>query len=258
MSNTTCFFADGVVSNDIFCSLPGKNVCCGSGWECLNNGLCMNPQTSDYSQGTCIDRSYSNCSVVCEQGIFYDLTFSSCYHKNTHSSQAQFGHNTKTNHCDPNDNKWCCGADADCCTSNSTKALQPFPFQAYIPTQTNDSIQTSSTVPATETSNFSSTSSLPSSNAHLNPRIGIVVGLPIGIVLISILIFIILYRQKAMERRKIEAAAIIAAEEIAQMKIGGSIHVREQELEVPDWELDHPQAPRHELSPSTSPRYELF
>jgi hypothetical protein len=51
--------------------------------------------------------------------------------------EAQFFGFTEVSRCDPNDNSWCCAGSAgqglggpDCCTTNLTTSLEPYPFSS--------------------------------------------------------------------------------------------------------------------------------
>ena len=70
-----CYYADGsVASGDTPCSLGGTSTCCGSGYACLSNRICMatgdeaqKPGASLYVRGSCTDRSWrsASCPLYC-------------------------------------------------------------------------------------------------------------------------------------------------------------------------------------------------
>ena len=120
MSNNsnTCYKADGTQASDIPCGFPNLSTCCGDGWDCLSNGLCRQHGTIAYSQSTCTNPSYKNCLSFC--------------------NQSQFDGYTEVSRCESNGNSWCCagavGQDLNggpnCCETNGTTSLEPYPFSA--------------------------------------------------------------------------------------------------------------------------------
>ena len=119
-TNITCYDTQGTAApGNHPCGFPNQLTCCGFDWDCLDNGLCRQHGTTSYSQGTCTDPSYGDCLSFCNQRQFDGFT------EVSHS------------HCEPNGNNWCCaGATGqglggpDCCDTNRTTSLEPYPFTA--------------------------------------------------------------------------------------------------------------------------------
>ena len=117
-SNITCYAPDGTASIGNYpCGFPNLSTCCGYGWDCLDNGLCRQHGTTGYSQGTCTDPSYQNCLSFC--------------------NQPQFDGFGEVSRCKLNGNSWCCGGAAgqglggtNCCDTDRTTSLAPYPFSA--------------------------------------------------------------------------------------------------------------------------------
>ena len=66
-SNVTCYLNDGsVATENYFCGLPYKDSCCGSGWECLSNGLCQYTGTTEYAP--------SSCQIQATRNVCYSAT----------------------------------------------------------------------------------------------------------------------------------------------------------------------------------------
>ena len=116
-NNNTCYNSDGTESPDIHCGFPNLSTCCGDGWDCLSNGLCRQHGTTAYSQSTCTNPTYENCLAFC--------------------NQSQFDGFTEVSRCEANGNSWCCAGAAgqelggpNCCDTNDTTSLEPYPFSA--------------------------------------------------------------------------------------------------------------------------------
>ena len=115
-SNTTCYGPDGSVSTGNYpCGFPNLSTCCGYGWDCLSNGLCRQHGTTGYAQSTCTDSTYETCLSFCNQNQF-----------------DGFG---EVSRCELNGNSWCCAGAAgqglggpNCCDTNRTTSLEPYPF----------------------------------------------------------------------------------------------------------------------------------
>lgn len=60
-----CFDEHEYVPGDFACGYL-SSVCCATGWACLENGLCLDPDTMEYAVGTCQDRDASTCLKQCE------------------------------------------------------------------------------------------------------------------------------------------------------------------------------------------------
>ena len=225
-SNSTCYKEDGSVSTgNYLCGFANQNTCCGYGWDCLSNGLCRQHGTTSYAQSTCTDPNYKNCLSFC--------------------NESQFDGFTEVSRCESTGNSWCCAGAAgqglggtNCCDTNLTTSLEPYPFSAIDPpTQSTvdsfpltastpsftESISTSSSfsqssissLPISETSVASSTrtstapsqtltSSLspqPTIQSH-NSKTGIEIGIPVAIVvvLLAVLAFFIFQNRKFRQR----------------------------------------------------------
>ena len=81
LSEKTCYFPNGDVSGDIPCSPDDdESICCGRGWVCYANRLCMRSQNdlssnNTFARGSCTDHTWL--SESCPRGIC-DCT-STCY-----------------------------------------------------------------------------------------------------------------------------------------------------------------------------------
>ncbi|KAL2040655.1 hypothetical protein N7G274_006634 [Stereocaulon virgatum] len=109
-SDTVCYREDGTVPLDVPCAFSPISICCAADWKCTTNGLCQNPRTLEYAQGTCTDPTYKNCLSICNHRRFYGYK--------------------KVIHCISNGNSWCCAGpsgSADCCTANLITTLEPYP-----------------------------------------------------------------------------------------------------------------------------------
>ena len=77
LSTATCYYPDGetVAPHDLPClDGPGASACCGYGYACLSNRLCMqtetisdNTSTTSYVRGSCTDQKWhaSECPAFC-------------------------------------------------------------------------------------------------------------------------------------------------------------------------------------------------
>ena len=114
--NATCYNPDGSeLPGNYPCSFPNLSTCCGEGWDCLSNGLCRQHGTTGYAQSTCTNPSYENCNSFC--------------------NQSQFDGFGEVSRCEPDGNSWCCAGAAgqglggpDCCDTDRTTSLEPYPF----------------------------------------------------------------------------------------------------------------------------------
>ena len=75
MGNATCYTYDGSHAEDIPCGFPSVNQCCGSGWDCLSNGLCQLHGTTSFSQGSCTNANYYSCLSFCNRGMPITVPF---------------------------------------------------------------------------------------------------------------------------------------------------------------------------------------
>lgn len=148
MANNTCYSSTGTTTNDTPCGIPGSNQCCGSGWDCLNNGLCQQHGTTAYSQGTCTNQNYDNCLSFCNVAAYEGATeVSSC-----------------------GTNSWCCAGEVglgaasgtNCCDTSSTTSLEPYPYATVAADQSGST----STAKATSTTRFTSFTSATRSTAQ--------------------------------------------------------------------------------------------
>ena len=84
-AESKCYRLDGSINNDDFPCNPSADhsICCGSGWACLENGLCQNtlhsnselPEGTNWL-GTCTDISWNSteCLNKCDGGSFFSST----------------------------------------------------------------------------------------------------------------------------------------------------------------------------------------
>ena len=286
-SNTTCYNEDGTIaSGDYLCDFPNLSTCCGSGWDCLSNGLCRQHGTTSYAQGTCTDPSYGHCLSFCDQ--------------------SQFDGFTEVSRCEADGNSWCCAGAAgqglggtNCCDTSLTTSLEPYPFStvdssAQSTTASSDgssalpsttltasipgssitsalsasssvlslgtSVQstsrtafaTSTQVSATQTKTSTSSSSPQLDAQRSNSKTGIEVGIPVAVVvvLLAILAFFIFqnrkFRQRLLQLRGQSGEDLTGG--------GGSRNEMQErwgapmgELDATHYELTHQDAPKHEL-----------
>jgi hypothetical protein len=71
-----CWFPDGqtVATQDVPCSNSGNSTCCGPGFACLSNNICMatsyviNPPDVQFIRGSCTDQTWNdqNCPLFCD------------------------------------------------------------------------------------------------------------------------------------------------------------------------------------------------
>ena len=140
-SNNTCYDETGNVVGDTFCGLNNLLTCCGSGWDCLSNGLCRQHGTTSYSQGTCANSSYQGCLAFCDQSR-WAFALCPCFVSGLTTWAGRFDGFTEVSHCSSG-NSWCCAGAAgqgvggtDCCDTNLTTVLEPYPFStvsAFLP-----------------------------------------------------------------------------------------------------------------------------
>ena len=281
-NNATCYKGDGTESNDIPCGFSSISQCCGEGWDCLTNGLCRDHGTTAYSQGTCTDPSFINCLAFCNDGT---CTFSSLWAfpwllglRQT-SWTDQFKKFTEVSRCDQNGNSWCCAGPAgqglggeDCCETNLTTSLEPYPLSTIERTRKSETIVTSlSTTALTSTSSsFSLTKSLaptgsqtsvvspststskqPADQNHDSTR-GVKIGVPIAVIIVAILaclVFLIFRKNRAQKRGLVELQGGGSEDPLSVRPMQQELEGHTAwELDVTHYELSHPNTPRHELS----------
>ncbi len=78
-----CYYPDGSqATNDTACTSSTNSTCCGNGYACLSNNICMatsadaqKPDATLYVRGSCTDQSFtsSNCPLFCLNGTYDDL-----------------------------------------------------------------------------------------------------------------------------------------------------------------------------------------
>ena len=263
-------------TGNYFCGFAGQNTCCGSGWDCLSNGLCRQHGTTSYAQSTCTDPSYKNCLSFC--------------------NESQFDGFTEVSRCESTGNSWCCAGAAgqglggtNCCNTNLTTSLEPYPFSAIDPptqstvdsssltASTTSIIESTSTLssfsqpsisslPISETSVTKSTqtsatpsqtltsspSPQPTNQSH-NSKTGIEIGIPVAIVvvLLAVLAFFVFqnrkFRQRLLQLRNPgDGSSSGHKETMAEMQ-GGDGHLA-GELDITHYELPHQRTSQHELS----------
>src|SRR5271155_4564745 len=74
-TSATCYFPDGnIAATDTPCLSSGNSTCCGNGYACLSNRICMatgdevqKPNASLYVRGSCTDQSWkdASCPLFC-------------------------------------------------------------------------------------------------------------------------------------------------------------------------------------------------
>jgi hypothetical protein len=75
-ANARCYFPDGqtVASSNVPCHNNGNATCCGPGYACLSNNICMvtsyvqQAPSVQYIRGSCTDSSWTdvNCPLFCD------------------------------------------------------------------------------------------------------------------------------------------------------------------------------------------------
>lgn len=169
----SCYNEGGSVSSDIPCnSSSSVSQCCGANWACLSNGLCQEHGTTAYSQGTCTDPTFQGCLSFCNQGMWNSpLESAPVASRLIDIVTAQFDSFTEVSRCDSNGNSWCCAGAAgqglggtDCCTTNLTTALEPYPLST-IDRSSQSASATTSAVTSISKSSTSSLSSITSASS---------------------------------------------------------------------------------------------
>ncbi|KAL5408495.1 hypothetical protein PMIN06_011436 [Paraphaeosphaeria minitans] len=153
-----CYYPNGSTAPDSEkpCSSVDGTACCPDTWQCMDNGLCYNPNVKIYGRYSCTDKDWK--SPGCPSSLCTDL--------------QQIGAEA-VSQCKNHDNQWCCDAnrvDVKCCQESP----KPRPFFALQDPKAYGSIggSTGSSAPylATITGKASgSGSSSPSSTAASNP-----------------------------------------------------------------------------------------
>ena len=269
------------MSSDIPCGFSNLSSCCGSGWDCLTNGLCREHGTTSYSQNTCTDPTYQKCLSFC--------------------NQSQFDGYTEVSRCKSNGNSWCCAGAAgqglggnNCCDTDLTTSLEPYPFSttdnpgqsttasssvsssttltalissgttltpaflssssfgASIQSTGQTSVATSAQISATASkTSTSSPSPQPTGQSH-SSKTGIEVGIPIAVtvVLLAVLTFFIFqnrkFKQHLLQLRSQMGEGSLGREQTRpQMQEGEGVHIAE--LDLTSYELTQQNAPKHEL-----------
>ena len=270
-SNTTCYYNDGrVATENYFCGLPNKDTCCGSGWECLSNGLCQYSGTTEYAPSSCTDPSYKNCLLLCNDVLPGKFTI--------------------VRRCEPAGNSWCFACnlqksdDPDCCDTNLTTSLEPYPFTVGTPFQPMVDSSSSSTsiysitelalTPSTssylgpslestikafmETStsttitpsgdSTSSPSTRPKNQSH-NSKMDIEIGITVAVVviLLAILAFFV-FQNRNFKQRLLELREGPSAQKESRATVRRDKEKPPGELDITHYELTQQNAPQHELS----------
>ncbi len=206
--------------------------------------------------------------------------------------------------CAPNGNSWCCGGPPEgrenCCATNSTTSLEPYPFStidrsgrsaiagtsllstATLSTSplfsslTNTAALTplSTTAATPRTSVISLTGSLvsttlqnsstvptslaqaPTAKPDNDTILGIAVGVPLAIVIV-LLAVVAFFLYQLIRKHKLGFFHLQHAAKGTPLPEMDAIGPQSlAELDITHYELNHPDAPRHELHPDT-PRHEL-
>ncbi|CZR50375.1 uncharacterized protein PAC_00247 [Phialocephala subalpina] len=190
-----CYFPDGsLAAGDTPCNPAASDTdpsfCCGPGWACLNNTVCMATPSAvgwngyPYSRGSCTDKSWK-----CDESGGAGMTkCSSVIH-----------------------DRYCCAGNSgcDCASGNNTVK---FPGQYTVETTIGvDATTTSSFIATTTTLIVTPTSSTNSSTetgsqtfsgpTNLRLDIGLGVGVPIVVIGIACLAYLFYRRQQRKKKR---------------------------------------------------------
>ena len=250
--SANCYRVDGQIQDAQFgwkaCN-PAVAVgpCCSAGDYCLDNGICLNAGVVNnvYTVQGCTDASWGgDCRKYCAGSIGMCCTVDFCYPRNL--SDADFlarptdgnGYVTITI-CDESNNA-CCGA-ATCCAAGGTFKL-PFFTNLTHPidessTSTSTTSQTSPTTSAGTGGSGGSTSqttppgvsSTAAANSDLALKVGVGVGVPLGVLLLAAIAYLAWEsrKRKAMAeemRTMTEQASAEKAELMAQMASSPKYH----------------------------------
>ncbi|KAF1914223.1 hypothetical protein BDU57DRAFT_540189 [Ampelomyces quisqualis] len=109
----TCYYPNGSAApgTEKPCSSAQGSACCPDTWECLDNGLCHNPNGNLYGRYSCTDKDWN--APGCASNM--------C----TYGGAAAGGESIKQ--CSDHNNDWCCNADdtnVKCC--QESPAPRPF------------------------------------------------------------------------------------------------------------------------------------
>lgn len=182
--------------------------------------------------------------------------------------------------CDQNGNSWCCAGPAgqglggvDCCETNLTTSLEPYPLSTIERTRKSETFITSLLSTATLTSTSSSfsptsspvptksqtsvvppsspTSKQPAGQNHDSTR-RVKIGVPVAVIIVLFLaglVFLIFRKNRAQKRGLVKLQGERSEDPLSgrpkQQELAGD---SAWELDVTHYELSHPNAPRHELS----------
>ena len=247
-----CFDPEGNLLSDTYsCGFPDQSTCCGYGWDCLSNGLCRGNGTTGYSyaQGTCADPTYENCLSFC--------------------NQEQFDSSGKVRRCESNGNSWCCeGAPGpDCCDTNRTTSLEPYPFavitnigisnplrSSSLDTTLQSTIYLSTPTSTQALATPSQTSASPQSTDQSNSsKTGIEIGIPVAIVvvLLAVITFFV-FQNRRFKHRLIQLHS--------QTEEGplGLEETRPKTQEVEGHPIAELDLTRSELTQQDAPEHELL
>ncbi|KAL2039721.1 hypothetical protein N7G274_007580 [Stereocaulon virgatum] len=267
--NTKCFYPDGKPSIDTPCGKFNMSTCCGPGWDCLANGLCLlHGSATNFSTGSCTNLNWQNCQDFCYQNAYQG-----------------FGN---VNHCLPHGNSWCCageqgwGGRPNCCDTNATTSLENRPLQTGASITLGSStaaLISPPSVVATSSSTFFTSSpttseaaisqnvvtpsqilvtpsqipvTAPSNSASpqptiqkINSKIKVGIGVPVALVLVllAILTFLV-FQNRRQKRRLLQLQSLRVDVPLRHKEIDHGL----QELDITHYELAHPNAPQHEIA----------
>lgn len=185
---------------------------------------------------------------------------------------------TVVERCRTNENSWCCAGVAgdNCCSTNLTTSLEPYPpstikttitsllstatlsisssfnpisFQAPTTSQNSVMLLTSSRSPQPAISPQPATSPQPASHNH-NPTTEIAIGVPMAVVIVFLAILLFLFWKKNIQKQNFTDLKRERTENPLSFRpeLLGFDENPVYELDVSRYELSHANAPRHELS----------
>ena len=269
--NATCYYNNrSVAEPDHFCSFSNQDTCCPFGWECLSNGLCQTSDESEYAQGSCTDPGFKKCLSFC--------------------NYAQPGEWTVARRCEPASNSWCftCALwDYDgpnCCDTNLTTALEPYPFtigslmqlpvditsstasispvreltsapssssypSTFLKSTSEASIETSTQISTTTSGALKSSPSTKPTNQSHSSKTDIEIGISVAVVMIllAVLAFFV-FQNRRFRQRLLELREGPSAQKEIRTTVRRDNGNPPGELDITHYELTQQNAPQHELS----------
>lgn len=200
-----CYYPNGDLNpDDVPCnSSADASVCCGRGWTCLSNGVCMLGQDSSVGsisrigstyRTSCTDRSWN--STACP-----DFCRASPWNLGVYQAVSSCGQHS-----------WCCQSEsvnaAYCCTQNKKfnlsdvqeNALQVPLTSSSLPNPAATGKSSGNLSAAADPSSSSSVSSFHSKLQTI--ALGIGLGVPFGLTLIACLFFLVRKHHRARKARQ--------------------------------------------------------